>query len=89
MKSIILQFGTIALAALLTNLILSRQLSEHLTTWILNATDSYVTISVDAAIVASVVTEYAIIIVIIALFAHRKVTRESIYQQFLHTSPRT
>lgn len=89
MRSIVLQFGTISLAALLTNLILSRQLSEYLTTWILNATDSYVTISVDAAIVAAVVTEYAIIIVIVALFAHRKVTRESIYQQFLHTSPRT
>ena len=89
MRSVILQFGTISLAALLTNLILSRQLSEHLTTWILNATDSYVTISVDAAIIAAVVTECAIIIVIVALFAHRKVTRESIYQQFLHTSPRT
>ena len=89
MRSVLVQLGAIALGALLVNLVLSKHLSGHLTTWILNATDSYVTVSVDLPVVGSVILEYAILIVVLALLAYRRVTRESIYQQFLRTSPRT
>lgn len=89
MRGVVTQLGAIALGSLLINLILSRHLSDLLTTWILNATDSFVTVRIDVPVFAAIMREYVILIVVLALFAYRRVSRESIYQQFLRTGPRT
>ena len=86
MRSVIILFAAIALGALLVNLIFSGQLSSHLTQWILDSTDSYVDISIEPTTIGAV--ENIILIVLLSVFAHRRITRESIYQQFLRANPR-
>ena len=88
MRSVIILFAAIALGALLVNLIFSGQLSSHLTQWILDSTDSYVDISIEPTTIGAVAAENIILIVLLSVFAHRRITRESIYQQFLRANPR-
>lgn len=88
MRSVIILFAAIALGALLVNLIFSGQFSSHLTQWILDSTDSYVDISIEPTTIGAVAAENIILIVLLSVFAHRGITRESIYQQFLRTNPR-
>ena len=88
MRSVIILFAAIALGALLVNLIFSGQLSSHLTQWILDSTVSYVDVTIEPTTIGAVAAENIILIVLLSVFAHRRITRESIYQQFLRANPR-
>lgn len=88
MRSVIILFAAVALGALLVNLIFSGQLSSHLTQWILDSTDSYVDIAIEPTTIVAVAAEHVILIVLLSVLAHRRITRESIYRQFLRTNPR-